>query len=185
MSSAERFNKKAASPDSKPDEIIKHLDITPGMKIVDLGSGGGYYSFRFAELVGESGRVYAVDTDKVNLDFIRDAAKEKNQLNINTVYSDGINVNLPDKEIDLIYSRNAYHHLTDRSVYFNKLRSSLKARGRIALIDYDGRGSRFSFHMLFNHYTIKQTATDELSKAGYKLIEDYMIFSNQFFLVFE
>jgi len=39
---AEVFNRKASSNESKPDEILKVLDIKKGQNIADIGSGGGY-----------------------------------------------------------------------------------------------------------------------------------------------
>ncbi|OYT52664.1 MAG: methyltransferase type 11 [Candidatus Altiarchaeales archaeon ex4484_2] len=185
MGNPERFNKKASEPESRPDEIIKALDLSPGMNIIDLGAGGGYYTLRFAQLVGASGRVYAVDNDRGNLEHIQKSAREKGMDNVEVVHSAGDDVPLSDREIDLIYSRNAYHHLTERAEYFHKLRRLLKPKGRVALVDYDGRGSRLSFHRLFGHYTSKETVVDEMQEADYRLIEEHPILSQQFFLVFE
>ncbi|MBD3414825.1 MAG: hypothetical protein GF421_10400 [Candidatus Aminicenantes bacterium] len=55
------FNQRAGAKESKPDEILKHLNIESGESIADIGSGGGYYTYRFAEKAGEEGRVYAVN----------------------------------------------------------------------------------------------------------------------------
>ncbi len=181
----EGFNKKASEPASKPDEIIKALDLSPGMEVVDLGAGGGYYTLRFAELVGAAGRVYAVDTNRGNLEHIQTKARERYLDNVEIVYSTGDDVPLPEREIDLVYSRNVYHHLTNRVEYFRRMRRFLKSRGRVALIDYDGRGSRFSFSFLLGHYTRKETVVDEMREADYRLIEDYSLLPKQFFLVFE
>ncbi|MFT5679587.1 MAG: SAM-dependent methyltransferase [Myxococcota bacterium] len=45
----------------KPGETLEKMAITPGMSVVDLGAGTGYFAFRFSELVGPGGRVYATD----------------------------------------------------------------------------------------------------------------------------
>ncbi len=185
MGSPERFNRKASEPESRPDEIIEALGLSPGMNIIDLGSGGGYYTLRFAEIVGKTGRVYAVDTEGDNLAYIKNKARERGMDNVEVVHSAGDDVPLSDRMVDLIYSRNAYHHLTSRPEYFRRLRRLLKPRGRVALVDYDGRGSRFSFHRLFGHYTTRETVVDEMQKADYRLIEEHPILSQQFFLVFE
>jgi predicted methyltransferase len=57
------YNRQAASPASKPEQILEILDIHPGGKVADIGSGGGYYALRFAQAVGNEGHVYAVDTN--------------------------------------------------------------------------------------------------------------------------
>lgn len=39
------------------------LTARPGMVIADVGAGGGYFSFRYAEAVGPTGFVHAIDID--------------------------------------------------------------------------------------------------------------------------
>ncbi len=43
----------------KDDTILQNLDIEPGRTVADLGSGGGKFSLRLVDLVGETGIVYA------------------------------------------------------------------------------------------------------------------------------
>ncbi|MFH1577095.1 MAG: class I SAM-dependent methyltransferase [Candidatus Margulisiibacteriota bacterium] len=62
MFKARMYNKKAASKKSKPEEILKVLNQKPGQKIADIGSGGGYFTLRFAEAIGDQGKVCAIDT---------------------------------------------------------------------------------------------------------------------------
>ena len=59
---AKMFNRKASDPKNKPSQIIESVALKPGQSIADIGSGGGYFSLEFAKIVGEEGRVYAVDT---------------------------------------------------------------------------------------------------------------------------
>ena len=52
---AEMFNRKASDPKNKPDEILEVLALQKGQEIADIGAGGGYFSLRFAEVVGNDG----------------------------------------------------------------------------------------------------------------------------------
>ena len=79
---AKMFNKYASDSESKPDEIIKSLDIKKGITIADLGSGGGYFTLRLAKSTGEMGKVYAVDVDQKLLDIVLKKAKGKGINNI-------------------------------------------------------------------------------------------------------
>ena len=45
----------------KPEEEIRKLGLKEGQKILDYGCGIGSYTFPAAKLVGEKGRVYALD----------------------------------------------------------------------------------------------------------------------------
>ena len=43
-SKAKMFNREAANPKNKPEEILKTLALQQGEKIADIGAGGGYFS---------------------------------------------------------------------------------------------------------------------------------------------
>ena len=47
----------------KTRENLEKFSIQKGMSIADVGSGPGYFSFKFADMVGENGKVYAIETN--------------------------------------------------------------------------------------------------------------------------
>ena len=180
---AKMFNKKASNPKNKPREVLDSLRIEKGSMIADIGSGGGYFSIQFADLVGKEGKVYAIDTDHEFLEFIRKGAEEKGLDNVETVIAAGDNLNLPEGILDLIFVRNVYHHLQNRVEYFRKLRILLKPEGRVAIIEYKPCGF-FSFHAIFGHYVKREVIMDEMEKAGYTLDEKFDFLPEQSFTVF-
>lgn len=46
----------------KPNEIMAFAGVKPGMKIAELGSGGGYYTRLLSKAVGPNGKIYAIAT---------------------------------------------------------------------------------------------------------------------------
>lgn len=178
------FNRKATDPKNRPNEILEALALRQGQKIADIGSGGGYFTLQFAEVVGKDGRVFAVDTNPKFLEYIKNGAKEKGLENVETVLSTEDAPNLPEKRIDLIFMRNVYHHLTNRAEYLKKLRNALKPNGRIAIIDYRSSGGHFSFHRKFGHYVPKEIITAEMREAGYQLDRDLDFLPEQSFMIF-
>lgn len=179
------FNKKAASPKSKPDEILKALDLKSGQNVADIGSGGGYFSLRFAEAVGKQGQVFAVDTNKDYLDYIKTKASIKTLNNIKRVQISGDRIDLPDNFFDLIFFRNVYHHLKNRVEYMKTYKTKLKSNGRIAIIEYKPGGSIFSFRRFFGHNVPKEKIIAELKEAGYHKAEEYNFLSEQSFIIFK
>jgi arsenite methyltransferase len=182
-SKAEMFNSKASKSKSKPDEVLKALVLQQGQTVADIGSGGGYFALRFAEIVGAEGHVFAVDTDQNFLNFIQNSAKERGLVNVETVLSTKDSAALPEKSLDLIFMRNVSHHLPDRPEYFKKLRVALKPQGRIAIIEYR-RDKGFSFHRMFGHYVPKETIIKEMKEAGYQLEKDLDFLPEQSFTIF-
>src|ERR1700719_1217314 len=45
----------------EPQQLVRLLDIKPGMTVADIGAGSGYYVVRLAPIVGSNGRIIAQD----------------------------------------------------------------------------------------------------------------------------
>ena len=183
-SKAKMFNKKASNPQNKPDEILEALGLQPGQHIADVGAGGGYFSLRFADFVGQEGKVYAVDISPSLLEYIRKSAIERGLSNVEAIITSEDNVALPKKCVDLIFLRNVYHHLSNRIEYNRKLRDILKPGGRIVIIEYEKSGRLFSFHRVFGHYVPRESIVKEMKKAGYRLVKELHFLPEQSFTIF-
>jgi len=180
---AKMFNKKASDPKNKPDQIIEAVALKPGQSIADIGSGGGYFSLRFAEIVGDEGVVYAVDTKPEFLEYIKNNARERGLNNIVPVLIREDRLDLPGKGLDFIFMRNVTHHIPNRIEYFKNLKRFLKPDGRIAIIEYK-KGKFFTFRGLFGHYVPEETIIQEMEEAGYLLKKEFNFLPEQHFTIY-
>ncbi len=183
-SKAKMFNRKAARKQSKPNEIIKALDLKPGLIIADIGSGGGFFTFLFSQIIGEKGKVYAVDTNHDFLEFIDEQAIRLGFTNITTVHTTEQVIPLPSNCVDLLFIRSVYHHLKNRSHYFSEAKKLLTRQGRIAIIEFSQQGSRFSFHRRCGHNVPKEIIIEEMSNAGYSVSASFDFLPVQSFTIF-
>jgi ubiquinone/menaquinone biosynthesis C-methylase UbiE len=176
------MNDPARDEWQQPTAVIKSLKIDPGARIADLGAGAGYFTFPLAEATGPAGQVYAVDIDKESLRFIEQEGAEKGGLpsNIQLILASPDASNLPQNSTDLIFTCNTYHHLANRATYMGSLARHLRQGGRIAIIDFKPRG----WFWLFGHATAKETVREEMTSAGYRLIEEFEYLPKQHFQVF-
>jgi ubiquinone/menaquinone biosynthesis C-methylase UbiE len=166
----------------KPDEVIARLGIEPGDRIADIGAGGGYFTFRLADAVGESGRVYAVDVDDDMIGILRERAADEGYAQVEVIRGEFSDPLLPDAGVDLVFNCDTYHHLEQRVEYFSKLRADLAPGARVAILELNDESF---FARQFGHMTPKQTIVDELGAAGYRLVADHDLVDRQHFLVFE
>jgi ubiquinone/menaquinone biosynthesis C-methylase UbiE len=67
------------------DKRIQTFGIRDGMAIVDYGCGPGRYTTRFARLVGEKGKVYAVDIQELAILNVRAKITRMELANVETV----------------------------------------------------------------------------------------------------
>jgi arsenite methyltransferase len=165
----------------KPEEVIRALTIQPGAKIADLGSGGGYFTFRLADAVGQGGKVFAVDIDEEMNRYIRDRAMAEARKNIEVILAKPDDPLLPESGVDLIFTVNTYHHIEERAKYFANAVKYLRPGGRLAIIDFNGKGWIESFG---GHYTPSPVIKEEMEKAGYRPEREFDFLPRQYFLVF-
>ncbi len=183
-SKAKMFNRKAAQRKSKPNEIIKALEIQQGQTIADIGSGGGFFTFLFSQIVGEEGKVYAVDTNQEFLEFIDTQAIRLGLTNITIIHATEQTIPLPLNSIDLLFVRSVYHHLQNRIQYFSEALKLLTPKGRIAIIEYSLHGSRFSFYRRSGHNVPKEIIIEEMRNAGFDVAASYDFLPIQSFTIF-
>ena len=120
-------------------ELVKLLNLKPGMTVADVGAGFGAWTVRFAKVVGPSGRVYATDIGAAQLASLRDYTKREGLTNVTVLEGAADTSNLPALCCDAILIRDAYHHLTQPDKIVASLAAALKAGGRLAVIDFPPR----------------------------------------------
>ena len=165
----------------KPDEVIRSLGIRSGDIIADLGSGGGYFTFRLAKAAGPKGKVYAVDVDEGLNDALAKQAKQEGLANIEVILAKVDDPLLPKSGVDLIFTSNTYQHLQDRVNYFTNAKKYLRPNGRVAIIEFSGKGW---FESIPGHHTPKEVILSEMKAAGYSLQHDFDFLPRQHFLIF-
>ena len=180
----EYLNKTASLPQHKADKILKALNISIGDTVADIGSGGGYFSFRFSEEVGQKGFVYAVDVNEKFLSYIKKIMFQKNINNIKLIKTKQENSGLPEKCCELIFLRNVYHHLPSPIDYIKSLRKKLKKDGVIAIIE-NKKSGLFNFVSLRHNYTESKTILRDMNQAGFQRMKDFYFIKKQSFQIFK
>lgn len=166
----------------QPARVVSELALSPGDRVADLGAGGGYFTFRLADAVGPSGKVYAVDVDPDMTEMVAEMARERGAANVAVVLAEPDDPKLPDGQVDLVFTSNTYHHIADRVAYFTRLRRDLSAKGRVAVLDYHEGANWFA--RWFGHLTPTATVEAEMKQAGYRLAAAPDFLTEQTFLIF-
>ena len=120
-------------------ELVKLLELKPGMTLADVGAGFGAWTVLFAKVLGPSGRVYATDIGAQQLAAIREYAQKEGLTNVTVLEGAANSSNLPALCCDAILIRDAYHHLTQPEDIIKSFAAALKPGGRLAVIDFPPR----------------------------------------------
>jgi SAM-dependent methyltransferase len=83
--------------------------------------------------------VYATEIDAKKLGELRDEVARRKLANVIVMESKEADTNLPAGSCDAIFLRRVYHHLTKPAEFDANLVRSLKAGGRLAIIDFPPR----------------------------------------------
>ncbi|MDY6851638.1 MAG: class I SAM-dependent methyltransferase, partial [Thermodesulfobacteriota bacterium] len=89
-------------------DVLKEVGIRPGRRLLDYGCGPGSYIPPAAELVGASGKVYALDINPLAVRRVQKIASAKGLANVEAVCSDR-RTGLPDSSLDAVLLYDTFH----------------------------------------------------------------------------
>jgi len=118
-----------------PKNKLKKAGIKPGFHILDYGCGPGSYSIAAAQLVGKSGKVYALDIYPLGIERVQDIASKKGITNMETICSDCA-TGLEDGSIDVVLLYDTFHDLTDPDGVLKELHRILKPNSILSFSDH-------------------------------------------------
>jgi SAM-dependent methyltransferase len=122
--------------EEQPDKALDLLNIAKGSTAADIGAGAGYMTWRLAERVGPTGKVYANDVQPAMLAILRRNMHERKLENVETVLGAFDDPKLPAGAIDLVLLVDVYHEFSEPQKMLRKIRESLKPDGRLVLLEY-------------------------------------------------
>jgi len=180
----ERFEREGREVYDLREKIADAAGVERGMVVADIGAGTGLFSRLFAQRVGESGTVYAVD---ISEEFVRNIvrlAREQGLANIVGIVNSGKGSGLPTKAVDIVFTCDTYHHFEYPQSMLASIRTAMKADGRLVIIDYSKDPAVSSDCVLGHVRADKQTVIREIEQAGFELAKEFDFLRQNYFLVF-
>lgn len=120
--------------------LLGHLGVAAGMTVADLGCGGkGHFVFPAAKLVGQNGKVYAVDIMRSALSAIESEARAQSLANTTTIWADlekGSQTGLTRGTVDRATLINVLFQTSHPETLLEEARRMLKPSGRLLVVDW-------------------------------------------------
>jgi len=164
--------------------IVDASGAGPGMVVADIGAGTGLFTRLFADRVGPGGRVYAVDISQPFVENIVRTAREQGLDNVEGIVNSARDVSLPPASIDLAFLVDTYHHFEYPASMLSSIRQALRDGGTLIVIDFR-RNPSFSSRWVMGHVRAgRETVIDEVTRAGFQLVDDKPLLRTNYYLVF-
>ena len=167
----------------KPEEVVTALALREGQVVADIGSGTGYFALRFADAVGESGTVYAVDVSPDMVRHLNRRVRDEGVTNVVTILADPDDPLLRDASVDRFVIVDTWHHIEDQAGYMEKMRRMLRSGGQVIHIDF--KAGDLPVGPPPGHKIAREDVVTQMEGAGYRLTAEHDFLPYQYFLVFE
>jgi len=160
-----------------PENILKRIQVKPQMKVVDVGCGTGFFTIPMAKIVGDKGKVFAIDIQEKMIAILNEKIQKLKIKNVETLVSTEENIPLPNESVDLAFMASVLHEL-DSYATVKEICRFLKPQGVLAVLEWKKEESPSEFGPpIWERLTPDQTR-EIVEKMGFEvkdisLIEPY------------
>ena len=162
----------------KPAGTLELVNVKPGMKVAELGAGGGYTTELLARAVGASGVVYAQNPDAFVRGFLKDRwparlarPAMKNVVRVDRDFDDPLPPEA--KNLDAVLINAIYHDVAylgvDRARMNRKVFAALQPGGAYVVIDSSARPGTGDADAKTLHRIDEELVKREVLAAGFRL----------------
>ncbi len=117
--------------------VLRALGVRAGMTVADIGAGDGYYVSHLVPLLGDSGRVFAVDVEPRYLAMLRDRVRQARWTTVDVRAGAGHDPRLPDASVDVALMIHMYHEITQPYGLLYHLAYALKPDALVGVVDME------------------------------------------------
>jgi predicted methyltransferase len=163
-----------------PEQLLAFAGVRPGIKVLDMGAGGGYSTELLARVVGPTGVVYGQDvkqpSPKAAAAFGERMKKPalRNVVRLERDFDDPVPADVRD--LDLITFFFYYHDTAympvDRAQMDRRLFDALKPGGVLVIADHSARPGEGVSVVKTLHRIEEQTLRQEVEAAGFRLVAE-------------
>lgn len=169
---ADRFTGESREVHTARFAVLETIGLNKGSSIADVGAGTGLYVKLFAETVGSTGKVYAVDISEKFLKFIDENASADGLTNVETVLGEDRTTKLPNASVDFIFHSDTYHHFEFPAAMNADMLRALRSGGEMLVLDFERIPGVTSERLLEHVRAPKETVITEIEASGFVLIEE-------------
>ncbi len=128
----------STKPSSRAESVralLSFLSLGEGSVVADIGAGGGRDTWVFAEIVGETGTVYAEEISDNKVKSLESEAEKKRLSQVRAMLGRSNDPCLPPNSIDLAFTYHVYHHFAKPREMLRGIWRGLRPGGHLVVVD--------------------------------------------------
>ena len=168
--------------EEQPAKLVEALELKPGMVVADVGVGTGYFAFRMAPLVGETGKVLGVDIQPEMLERLKARAKRLKVANVHGILGREKDPRLPEGGVDLALMVDVYHEFSYPYEMMVAIKKALKPGGRAVLVEYRKEDPRVPIKEV--HKMTQAQCRKEMAAVGLEWVKTSDVLPRQHIVIF-
>jgi demethylmenaquinone methyltransferase/2-methoxy-6-polyprenyl-1,4-benzoquinol methylase len=119
-----------------PYKALKAAGIQAGQLVLEVGCGPGFFTIPAAEIIGEAGKIIAIDINPLALELVQKKIKINQVINASTILADIAKTRLPNQYFDLVFVFGFIRPIGDLNAIWLELHRLLKPAG---ILSTEGR----------------------------------------------
>ncbi|WP_296705858.1 class I SAM-dependent methyltransferase [Algoriphagus sp.] len=121
------------------DLLFEKIEIMPGYFILDIAAGTGLITFRMAELLGSTGKIFATDISDEMVKIGTGLTQSKALSNVEFERMDAENLSFEESTFDLVTCALGLMYLPDPDRALQEMYRTLKPGGKAAVVVWGSR----------------------------------------------
>jgi len=181
-----RYNTPIRDNWERASEILSFLPLKKGDKVIDVGCGFGYYTFKLSQVVGNEGKVFATEIKENYIDFLNTVNEKSGTKNVFPLITSPDYIGVNDS-VDAVFMCELYHDIYGRMAddkrenLLNSMKHVLKMGGCLIIAENLNLNNKD----LIKPYIDKRLIIAQLAYWGFSLIDDKSFPPYRYVLIFK
>ncbi|MCA9359867.1 methyltransferase domain-containing protein [Candidatus Nomurabacteria bacterium] len=168
-----------------PDIVVSHFHLREGDLVADFGAGSGFFLKPLSQAVGETGRVFACEIQKVLVEKLGDQARLQGLSNVHPLWCDleeSNGIKIGTNELDVAIMVNTLFMIEDKDTAVAEMGRTVRTGGKFFVIDWTE--SFAGMGPAPDHVVSAEEATILFEKNGFVFEREYPAGGHHYGLAF-
>ncbi len=153
-----------------PEQILQTAGLHSGMIFMDIGSADGFFTVLAAKMVGEKGKVYALDIDEATIRTLKSNVQKAGLKNVQAVVGAAEETVICRECADMIFFSMVLHDFQDPAKVLLNARKMINPKGLLVNLDWEKQEDKTAIGPPLKIRFSEEKACSMIEAAGFKCL---------------